>query len=456
MYAFWFNLAAMLRYLLTAVLMVAVLAVEGRQPVPVVADSATRSPLPGASIYDCRGKAVGKSDSRGRMPHIPQDSYPVTVRYLGFYDRTVTEACADTVFLQEDIFELPEVVVESRNRKLLHILAYVREYSTLTTYTDTVFLFREKMVDYMLPDKDRKVKFKGWTSPRMLNSKSYYRFTNAYGLDSVSDVSNFHFSWSDWVGIAPVHPLPQAVRGLEHGSDTLMGRYSPVEVWMKNEDRLTVDVDVLAAESGREWVPNLSGFFRKDLDFEKFKVRFGYDSADDSITPLNLTGYSYDIESNGRGHDMFMFNKVGEQFFVSTHAEVYILDREYITVREARKWDARKFDTEVSGIYEPADAPALHPDVLALVNRVDSIDRNNVRLAQITDYRLNPAPNGDRNFKVGRRALSMLKQATGISRYKFYRNINRTMRQLNKQQMERNNARARRSQSEQGADGSGK
>lgn len=456
MYAFWFNLAAMLRYLLTAVLMAAALAVEGRQPVPVVADSATRIPLPGASIYDCRGKAVGKSDSRGRLPRIPQDSYPVTVRYLGFYDRTVTEACADTVFLQEDIFELPEVVVESRNRKLLHILAYVREYSTLTTYTDTVFLFREKMVDYMLPDKDRKVKFKGWTHPRILTSRSYYRFTDAHGLDSVSDVSNFHFSWSDWVGIAPGHALPHSVRELEHGADTLMGRYSPVEVWMKNEDRLTVDVDVLAAESGREWVPNLSGFFRKDLDFEKFKIRFGYDSACDSITPLNLTGYSYDIESNGRGHEMFMFNKVGESFFVSTHAEVYIMDKEYITVKEARKWDARKFDMDAIGIYEPRDAPELHPDVLALVNRVNGIDRNNVRLAQITDYRLNPAPNGDRNFKVGRRALSMLKQATGISRYKFYRNINRTMRQLNKQQMERNNARARRSQSEQGADGSEK
>ncbi|MDE6805737.1 MAG: hypothetical protein K2J05_02910, partial [Muribaculaceae bacterium] len=42
---------------------------------------------------------------------------------------------------------LPEFVVESNENKYLHVLAYVREYSTLSTYTDTIFMFREKMVD---------------------------------------------------------------------------------------------------------------------------------------------------------------------------------------------------------------------------------------------------------------------------------------------------------------------
>lgn len=436
----------MVRYMLIiAVLAAVALDAGARTPAPVVADSATRMPLPAASIYDCRGKAVGKSDSRGRLPNISPESFPITIRYLGFYEKTVPALSSDTVFLQEDMFELPEVVVESRARKLLHILAYVREYSTLTTYTDTVFLFREKMVDYMLAP-DKKVKFKGWSNPRILTSKSYYRFTDAHGLDSVSDVSNFHFSWSDWIGIAPGRYIPPAVRGLEHGADTLMGKYSPVEVWLKNEDRVTVDIDVLAAESGRRWVPNLSGFFRKDLDFEKFKIRFSYYSADDSITPQHLTGYSYDIESNGRGHDMFRFHKVDEPFFVSTHAEVYIMDKEYITVKEARKWDARKFDMDALGIYEPSDAPAVHPDVLALVNRVNGIDRDNVRVAQIADHSMVMVYNGDKNFRFGNRLLSIFKNLTGISSYKFNRNIKRTMRQLRIDQMERNNARARQSQ----------
>ena len=77
---------------------------------------------------------------------------------------------------------LPEVLVVSGHKKLLHLLAYVREYSTMTTYTDTVFLFREKMVDYMLPAG--KVDFKGWSTPRVLTSRSYYRFSNSHGLRS--------------------------------------------------------------------------------------------------------------------------------------------------------------------------------------------------------------------------------------------------------------------------------
>lgn len=113
--------------------------------------------------------------------------------------------------------QLPEVVVESPRHRILHILAYVRECSTLSTCTDTVFLFREKMVDYMLPSKG--VSFKGWSRPRILKSRSFYRFTDAGGLDSVSDNCNHHFSWSDWMGIAPSAELPSCLRDVECGID---------------------------------------------------------------------------------------------------------------------------------------------------------------------------------------------------------------------------------------------
>lgn len=54
---------------------------------------------------------------------------------------------------KRSVTELPEVLVESPKRNMLHVMAYVREYSNLTTYSDTVILFREKMVDFMLPVK---------------------------------------------------------------------------------------------------------------------------------------------------------------------------------------------------------------------------------------------------------------------------------------------------------------
>lgn len=401
----------------------AVLSAQAQVPSPVVADSVTHLPLPNASVTDRHGKVIALSDKSGRLPYIPLDSYPVTIGYLGFKDKTRYLESPDTIFLQDYVSELPEVIVESRGKKLLHILAYVREYSTMTTLTDTVSLFREKMVDYMLPVEE-KVKFRGWTTPRVLACRSYYRFTDEEGLDSVSDAGTHHFSWSDWVGIAPVTRMPEEVAGALYVTDTIKGRYSATETWTRTDDKVKVEVDVLADRASRRWVPDLSHFFRRELDFEFFKLRLDYKGIDsETVTPRDLAGYSFHIESKGRGHDMFRFNRKDEPFYVETDAEVYILDREYITLREARRWERFNPETNPVAIYEPLDAPALPPSTLALVERVNTLDKDSVRLGFTPDERLVSPYDNRRNFKIGQRALYMLKGLTGISRYKYNRNL---------------------------------
>ncbi len=394
---------------------------EGQTRSAVVADSVTHLPLPNASIFDRHNKSIGVTDLNGRLPFISPERYPITIRYIGFRETTVAAADVDTVYIQEAFTELPEVLVEEKTNKVLHMLAYVREYSTLTTYTDTVFLFREKMVDYMLPT-DRKVKFEGWRTPRILTCRSYYKFTNSNGLDSVGNKSNHHFSWSDWVGTAPVIKLPTTLRDTETGTDTVKGRYSPTEIWTRNGDRINVSVDILADTTSRKWVPNLSGFFKSNLDFDLFKMAFNYRNVvEDSISPMDLSGYSFCIESRGRGHDMFRFNRSSEPFFVSTSAEVYFLDKEYITAKEARQWEKRQFGTDEIGIFEPTDAPELSTEIKELMARVDNIDEDLVRLSLSPDRNLVSHNMDKRNFKIGHRALSLIKQMTGITAYKTNR-----------------------------------
>lgn len=400
----------------------------------VVADSVTHSPLPNASVYDRHGATIGISNRKGMLPAIATVSYPITVRYIGFGDKTVEHPGADTIFLQEEIPELPEVVVSSRQPKMLHVLAYVRDCSEMTTYTDTVFLFREKMVDFMLPADD-KVKFRGWSTPRVLASRSYYRFTNRDGLDSVSDEGRHHFSWSDWIGLPASVGLPSRLRGVKAARDTIFGRYSPAEIWSRTGDSVSIGINILADSAGRRWVPRLSSFFRKGIDFERFKVRYDYDNiSGDSLAPMDLSGYSYNIESTGRGHDMFRFNRVNQPYFVSTDSKIHILDKEYITVKEARQWSRRNFDNDKIDIYEPMDAPALSPDILALMARVNNIDKEDVRLDAAPDRRLIGKLDGTRNFKIGRRALMVLKELTGIAQYKFRKNFHNNWRKFIKKQ----------------------
>lgn len=406
----------------------------------VVVDSLTKSPLPSASVFDGKGKVIGICNSKGRMPYISQSDYPVTVRYIGYKEKLVPDANADTIFLQENPTELAEVIVESRRQKVMHMLAYVRDYSMLTTYTDTVFLFREKMVDFML-NPDPKVKFKGWSYPRVLKSKSYYRFTNAQGLDSVSDNCIHHFSWSDWMG-ANAHPIvPASLRSKEIGADTIYGKYSPAEVWLKNNDKFSIDINVLADTTSRKWVPNLSAFFRQHLDFENFRVRLNYDNiVGDTISPMDLTGYSFNIESNGRGHSMFRFNHVDEPFFVSTYGEVYMMDKEFISVKDAKKWEKHKFNNDNIELLVAADAPDLQPYILDLMARVDAINQDAIRLDFKPDRRLlNPNYGKKRNNNIGMRAFNLLKQAAGITNYKFHKNFNRRWDDFRKDQIRRNN-----------------
>lgn len=428
-----------IRYFTTALsLLFSIISMELWASEVIVVDSATNVALPNASIYDKDGTPVGLSNSKGVIPKIARSRYPITVRYLGFNDKSVMYGSNDTVFLSESVSELPEMIVESSRHRVLHILAYVREYSTLSTYTDTIFLFREKMVDYMLPS-DNKVKFDGWSSPRVLTCKSYYRFTNNNGLDSVSDTSQHHFTWSDWIAIPPEVSMPMRIKSSRISADTLFGKYNPTEIWRRNNDRIRIDIDVLADTISRKWVPKLAYFFRRGLDYNKFKVSFNYDNIEgNSLSGFDLDGYSFTIESKGRGREMFRFNKINEPFFVSTNAEVYILDKEHITVKEAKKWEKRDFDVDEIGIYEPMDAPQLSAAILDLVERVDLLDKHKIRLDFIPDHRLMGSNSGRRNLRIGRRALLLLKQATGITFFKSLKNFNNNWAKFRKEQIRKN------------------
>jgi len=64
-----------------------------------------------ASLFDSKGNALGVCDTKGRSMAIPSTSYPITVRYLGFKEQVVPDVGRDTIYMQEIVTSLPEVVV---------------------------------------------------------------------------------------------------------------------------------------------------------------------------------------------------------------------------------------------------------------------------------------------------------------------------------------------------------
>lgn len=284
---------------------------------------------------------------------------------------------------------LPTLVVKPRKYKMVHLISYVREYSTLSTYYDTVQLFREKTVDFMIPAS--KGARGGWLRPRLLASRSYYRFANWEGLDSVSDRFREHFSWSDWVELFNRTDLPMSMRGdeLADAIDTIRcdGRVSAV--WRRtDDDAVTLDLDLLADSSNRRWMPAFAGFLdgRDDTEFRHLLLKYYFTDIDSkSVSPLNLSRFDVDIRSGGRGRSLKHIFHTSDTIFVDTHAEFYITDVEYLDGSQARRWEKHPPKSLEIGIHAPDDAPALTPLYATIVERVGGIDHDKLRVEQETD-----------------------------------------------------------------------
>ncbi len=371
-----------------ALALIATLAYQGianAKEVTVV-DAIGLTPLPRVSIFDRTGKMIGTANDNGKMPSVSKSDFPLTLRSLGYNDLSVPSFTDSLILMDRINFELPEVQVHTRKRPILHLVGFIREISTLSSYTDTVTLYREKWVDFMVP-MDNNKKYKGWLNPRILKSKSYYKFTNAFGLDSVSDESNHHFSWSDWISLPRRINQPEKISGLRNICDSVMGRYSPVEVWDRNEDNISVEVNVLADTLGRRWMPRLSDVYWKDTEFDRILLNYEFSDVDTfAVKPRNLESLSCYVESKGRGHNMFRFNRKDEPFYVTTYSDINILDKEYITVK-----DANKMEKDRSKALDPAlilfQSDLMPPDdlIAQLIDRVNKIDKIGIRIATKTD-----------------------------------------------------------------------
>lgn len=288
----------------------------------------------------------------------------------------------------DDYVMLPELRVSSGHREVLHLKATVREYSTLTTYSDTVLLFREKDVDFMIPAKRLMARYDGWLTPRILNSRSYYHFTDEYGLDSVSNRYSQHFSWSDWMGLFKSRSVPRALRDGLVSTDTVKGKYSPALIWEKHDEDVILKVNVLADSENERLLPEVFQLFRKRVDFTCFNITYSFsDVSGPEVMADNISHLSFEIESEGRGRGVRNYFRPDETLWINTRADMFVTDREYITLSEAKKREKDPGRAESAGYLKNSYLPELPDEIIALIARVDSIDPEKYKLVQKADRR---------------------------------------------------------------------
>ena len=337
-------------------------------------DAETKAPLPLASITDRSGNVVGMTDKSGEIPALQKDRYPITFNYMGYDPLQVQEPTEDDVKMIQQDYDLPEIVVIPGRRPLLHLTGYMREITSVLCSSDSVTLFKESVVDFLVPVE--KTKVKGWNKARELASKTYVRMSDSSGLDSVSDNHEYEFMlWGNRKSLIPsAAKIPDKIKGPEVARDTVMGKYYPKIIWWKNNDVIRWYGDALANEKNHITTPWALKLFGLTTDVTEISENYVFDTPDgDFIRPTDLRQVSVTIDMLAKGK---LFKKTFDSSSpvnVRTYMELYLTDREFLTEEEGKTLKKEVPAIESSDILAPANANPLHPAIIRTVERVNSL-----------------------------------------------------------------------------------
>lgn len=303
-----------------------------------VTDNHTGLPLPKASIFDKNGIFIGVTDDNGIVPHnISNFSYPLNIRYVGYLPISVQSPDFGVVTMVESEYNLPEVVVDDVSRNILYIQAYVREYVTFDNSKDTLAIFKEQIVDYAIPIG--KAKYKGWKKPRVLDQKEYEYARiekKKTTIDTLLYSDGGKFRTTNF-NIAQKFKMPESILSGDSTEYVKYGKYYPSERWSVVGNSYIYEDDELCDEKGHVYAP---GFLKmlgmsaaQTMSEHKYKFeKSGKPGA--NVENLVEASENFDMIFKGK-----LFKKATEQnedTEMSFFAEMFVIDRAYITAEEAK------------------------------------------------------------------------------------------------------------------------
>lgn len=338
-----------------------------------------------ASVFDKNGKLVGMTDNNGNTPQLSISNYPLTVRYIGFAPITIQKPTDEVLTLDEIKYELPELTVGGETRKILHLVGYMREYSTQTTSKDTVALYADLIVDFMTPmskrnsssnnesskKKESWEKFKGWLNPRILGEMRYYHFTNDVGLDSVSSKSDSMLPFSNFISIFNRMSVPTSFQKEGVTTDTVKGERYISSTWRKIGNNIVADFDALSSCKDHKYTPNALKLFELTTDFTKLNYSYLFsDVVKGYVFTEDISRMSCNMEMTGRGKLFKLALKAKEPLKMNYYCELFVTEKEYLTEEEAK--DLKKNPPKVSAAYikVPEGIEPISPAIPKLIERV--------------------------------------------------------------------------------------
>lgn len=338
-------------------------------------DKETEEPLVLASIIDRNGTIIALTGNDGTIPDLPTNAFPVTFSYMGYSPLEVHAVTNGNIGLTPKTFELSEVVISPGIRPLLHITGYMREYTSSFGSKDSLTIYKEAIVDFLIPIA--KTKNKGWQKPRILASNTYQRHTDAKGLDSVSNNTDNIYLMASHLNVFPSSTssmlnLPKKIANASGvASETVYTKKNAKMDWQRNGDVIRLNHDGLTQFPNHIYTPNALKVIGATTDFTEVLTSYIFitNEGESAITPADLCQISLSLKMTGRGKAYKWAFDSQTPLDMRSYIEIYITDREYVSEEEGKKL---KKNPPVVGskIRAPKEATALHPGIQKIIKRV--------------------------------------------------------------------------------------
>ena len=336
----------------------------------VILDANDKLPVVGASIFDASGTMVGLTLSDGSVPEdLAAESYPLTIQCIGYNMLTIEKKGQRTLEMTERSYEIDEVKVTPGDKKVLRLLCYVREYVGISAFTDTTTIFKEHMVDYLIP-VERKAKLSSSCDARILTSRIYTRSVDeekdTVEISTKGGPSLLFLATIDSSSVAE----PESFKDTDvlPKSYTKTGKYGPICIYRKTQNAFTCFRDGLADEKNHIMSPAVLKLLGARMDFTQLYKSLSFRmSGSNTYGPADLTSATFALEAIGMGKFFKSSNPHKKPVEIKSLMEIYVAKRYYLTTEEAKQ--IKKNKPEDTKFIIPASVPQLSPSIRNIVKR---------------------------------------------------------------------------------------
>ncbi|MEE0871612.1 MAG: hypothetical protein U0L52_09635 [Bacteroidaceae bacterium] len=334
-----------------------------------VIDATDSIPVSVASIFDFDGNVVGYTMDDGTFSEIPETAYPITIRCLGYEPLVIAEP-KDTVWqMKQSSYDMPELVVVPGDRNVIKQILYIRNYFSMCNEMDTVTHFVEEMAYRYVPaTEDAKIDIGNQIHSAGSRSYSMHKVGD---IDSVAHEENSKsfFMTSTLTKLSSKEILVhESLKNDSTGYYEKKGKSGLALVQRLSNGVFTFKEDLLAEKKNHTlspWPLKLLGF---TLEINQFYTTNAFSiNEDGKYYPKDLLEAGFMMEAEGRGKYIRMALDSKTPVTVRTMTEIYVVDRDFLTLEEAKEESAK--EAPKMDFIIPSNVPAQNEATRRLVER---------------------------------------------------------------------------------------